>query len=368
MTLLSRRAAAGGVLALCLFLFAGCGGGGGNSALSTALPPAQQAPNGDVLPLQHRLRAGTITEYGGTLDAPVGITSGPRGALWFTQDDSPTGKISYSTTAGVIKDVGTGLYAPDGIVALPHDTLWFTQVDGSGVGEITSHGQLSTIAAPQGFGTIVVDPDGNLWYGAYPNLVVKLTPAGSSTSYTNACTPNPRSCDVPGVLTADKAGNIWFACATAGYLCKITTAGATTQYGSGSLNVFGAAAGPGGVWFTDAGFSGGATGKIGKIASNGTITEYGGTLAVPGGITEGPDGAMWFTEGGIATSAAATRSGKIGRIAANGTISEYGGSLADPTDIVVGPDGKLWFTERGAFVDFTAIAASTGKIGTIVPL
>jgi streptogramin lyase len=39
-----------------------------------------------------------------------------------------------------------------------------------------------------------------------------------------------------------------------------------------------------------------------------------------------------------------------------GTITEYGGSLSAPYGITAGPDGNLWFTEF-----------NNGKIGKIVP-
>jgi virginiamycin B lyase len=74
-------------------------------------------------------------------------------------------------------------------------------------------------------------------------------------------------------------------------------------------------------------------------AQNGTVsfTEYSVPAidSVPVGIVNGPDGAVWFAE----------RS-KIGRISSNGTITEYsdaGGGLY----ITNGPDGALWFTGNG---------------------
>ena len=66
----------------------------------------------------------------------------------------------------------------------------------------------------------------------------------------------------------------------------------------------------------------------------------------------GPDGAMWFTESGVA---------KIGRIAPDGTIVEYRlTSGAEPIGITAGADGALWFTE----LTLNAIARIT-TAGTI---
>jgi streptogramin lyase len=101
----------------------------------------------------------------------------------------------------------------------------------------------------------------------------------------------------------------------------------------------------GNLWFTDLG-----TNAIGRITPAGVITEF--PLAAasdPGGITTGPDGNLWFTELGP---------NKIGRITTAGVVSEFATPTpsSDPTEITTGPDGNLWFTEQ-----FVA------KIGRITP-
>src|SRR6266487_332033 len=90
------------------------------------------------------------------------------------------------------------------------------------------------------------------------------------------------------------------------------------------------------LWFTESG-----TGKIGKSATSGTITEY--TLtnssSSPTGITSGTDGNLWFTE---------SYTSKIGKITTGGTITEYSlpNTTSGPGGITSGPDGNLWFTEQ----------------------
>lgn len=60
---------------------------------------------------------------------------------------------------------------------------------------------------------------------------------------------------------------------------------------------------------------------------------------LPQAIATGPDGAMWFVEGGQP---------KIGRITTTGTVQEFATSLfvgsTPPTGITAGPDGAMWFT------------------------
>lgn len=111
------------------------------------------------------------------------------------------------------------------------------------------------------------------------------------------------------------------------------------------------AAGRSGVlWFTGAGSN--VTGDtVGKITTSGTITLYKTPTANSGpvGITQGPDGAMWFTE---------WNASRIGRIDGNGRMTEYPllPSSRNPEGITTGPDGALWFAE-----------ASTDNVGRITP-
>ena len=79
-------------------------------------------------------------------------------------------------------------------------------------------------------------------------------------------------------------------------------------------------------------------------AKVGTITEFPVTTSSsqPEGITAGPDGNLWFTEG---------LGNKIGRITTSGVFTEFplappGSPNSQPLGITAGPDGKLWFTER----------------------
>ena len=112
----------------------------------------------------------------------------------------------------------------------------------------------------------------------------------------------------------------------------------------------------GNLWVTSSGSSGGwgQDNTIVSVRPNGTTQA---TYSVPtnnpglGGLTVGPDGALWFTE---------TVAGKIGRITTGGQVTEFplptvsvdvgfpSGPIQEapiPTDIVSGADGALWFNE-----------------------
>jgi streptogramin lyase len=101
------------------------------------------------------------------------------------------------------------------------------------------------------------------------------------------------------------------------------------------------AAGPGGyMWFTD-----GGTPAIGRIAPNGTVTEF--TTGLPSGaqpysIVAGADGNMWFSD---------HRGVAIGEITPSGTITEYAATQyanSSALGIAFGPAGEPWIVGFGS--------------------
>jgi virginiamycin B lyase len=97
-------------------------------------------------------------------------------------------------------------------------------------------------------------------------------------------------------------------------------------------------------------FDGEVVAWIGRITPAGVITEFSRGISQafdghgPGlrGITAGPDGNLWFTEGSIK---------RIGRITPEGVVTEFPVAPAPchsgcPELIIAGPDGNLWFTEE----------------------
>jgi virginiamycin B lyase len=91
----------------------------------------------------------------------------------------------------------------------------------------------------------------------------------------------------------------------------------------------------GALWFTE--FAGN---KIGRITAAGVTTEYPVPTSDsgPSMIAPGPDGALWFTE---------YYGSKIGRITTAGVITEYATTFtgSGPAGITTGSNGELWFTE-----------------------
>jgi hypothetical protein len=83
--------------------------------------------------------AGVITEFSVTgNNNPFGITTGPDGALWFTEEEIGNA-IGRITTAGVITEfpVPTGNSFPMGITMGPDGALWFTEENGNQIGRLS---------------------------------------------------------------------------------------------------------------------------------------------------------------------------------------------------------------------------------------
>jgi streptogramin lyase len=92
----------------------------------------------------------------------------------------------------------------------------------------------------------------------------------------------------------------------------------------------------GALWFTNY-----KNDTIGRMTTSGANINYGGVgIDGPEGITSGPDGALWFTN---------FENGSIGRITPSGQVTNFalGGTAYASRGITSGPDGALWFTMVG---------------------
>jgi virginiamycin B lyase len=102
------------------------------------------------------------------------------------------------------------------------------------------------------------------------------------------------------------------------------------------------------MWFVESG-----AGKLGRIASDGTITEFtvGTAATMPTAVITGPDGALWFTEVGT---------GKIGRMTTSGSLTEFDAGSGQMTgDITVATDNALWFNKNSSVTRMTTAGALT---------
>ena len=313
-----------------------------------------------------------ITEYGGltTSSGPHGITSGPDGALWFTEGaGNRIGRID-PTTHAVTEYELTPSSDPRIITSGPDGALWFTEYSGNRIGRIdptthavTEYGGLTAGSLPYG---ITSGPDGALWFTEYlGDRIGRIDPTTHAVTEYGGLTAGSG----PFGITSGPDGALWFTEITGYRIGRITTGGAVTEYGglTADSEPHGITSGPdGALWFTEE-----AGNRIGRIdPTTHAVTEYGGLTAGsrrPTGITSGPDGALWFTE---------YTGDSIGRIdPTTHAVTEYVGFTAGsrPWAITSGPDGALWFTEYlgnqigRVSIPFTVKASVSGSHGRVSP-
>ena len=107
--------------------------------------------------------------HGTDVSSPQGITVGPDGALWFTNEgDHSIGRI---TLHGVLTSyTDPSIATPTGITSGPDGALWFLNGTGS-IGRISVNGVVTSFSAfddssPVG---ITAGPDGAIWFTTQAN-------------------------------------------------------------------------------------------------------------------------------------------------------------------------------------------------------
>jgi streptogramin lyase len=276
--------------------------------------------------------------------APVHITAGPDGALWFTMWGPSS--IGRATTAGQVRTFALGGTAvgPAGIASGPDGVLWIAEANTNAVARMNVSGQvISTLpikstVAPQPYGA-AAGPDGAVWVTeAFDGRIARITPGGDLTEFA----VRAPAADPAGAtdIVAGPDGAMWFTLLTGGAVGRVDP-------GVGTVSVLAVPSGrqsrphsittgpDGALWFTEAGSN-----KIGRVTISGDFAEFRIPTANADarGIAAGRDGALWFAESNV---------GKIGRITTAGAVTEFQVAAAGsaPQDIVSGPDGALWFTD-----------------------
>lgn len=215
-----------------------------------------------------------ITEYStpsGVGDLTYGITAGPDGNMWFTEEctaHSNIGKFNATAMDGgtgliVEKPTNTAMSGPAWITTGPDKKLWFTETTVDKIGNMTTTGTPDDFALNPnsiGNGRITAGPDGAMWFSE----------------------------ENPGAGVAANGHRIE----------SITTGGTITPkvvFTNTFTSAMGIVTGPdGALWFAEHGNN-----RIGRVdPATKTLVEFlvPTANANPWGIVKGPDGALWFTE------------------------------------------------------------------------
>jgi virginiamycin B lyase len=119
-----------------------------------------------LVPSAASATAGTVTEFPlAAGQAPSGITKGPDGNIWFTEETHAV--VGQVTPSGVITSFsvpnsGGGL---GGIASGPDGNVWFTATRNNAIERMTVAGAVTTFPVPTpsaGLAGIAVGTDGNL--------------------------------------------------------------------------------------------------------------------------------------------------------------------------------------------------------------
>ena len=243
---------------------------------------------------------GNITEFGGLASgsAPTGVTAGPDGNVWFTQRfvigrtaTAPTGKIGRVTPDGAITEYSAGISGhPVTIAAGPDGNLWFTESPGNRVGRIDpTSGVVTEFMVPTFQSApweITAGPDGELWFTEInANQIGRISVGGDVTEFR---VPTPAS--QPNTIRPGPDTNPDATCAfQREVLGERVFADRYGNFG-GCVSRFAITRT---LWFSEQNAN-----RLAQITTNGDVVEFvlPGAGAQPGGLTEGPDGAVWFAE------------------------------------------------------------------------
>jgi hypothetical protein len=182
-----------------------------------------------------------VTEFPALSTGPYGITAGPSAtdpnSMWFTEFSCSTtpgctgsspnkiGRIGTSgPTSGAITEYNVNPLNSRifGITSGPDGNLWFTENDANKIGRITPLGGIKEFLLPPGGGGGPVDiaagADGNLWFAA-GNFIGRISPSTGIVTEFPIPTPNAGAWGI----TPGPDANLWFTESTANKIGTITT-------------------------------------------------------------------------------------------------------------------------------------------------
>jgi streptogramin lyase len=182
------------------------------------------------------LLSGGFQQFGGFSSGyPLDITTGPDGALWFT-DVFNGREIGRITTDGTITEFTVPVNSGYGIAAGSDGNLWFPDSARTEMWRLTPDGEFTAFPV-SGYPIYpTAGPNGNVWFGEYivDHFVVsakigEIAPDGSVTEFDLPLTGSPQN--ISGIA-AGPDGNIWVTArdASGNEIERITPTGTITAF------------------------------------------------------------------------------------------------------------------------------------------
>ena len=231
------------------------------------------------------------------------VARGSDGSMWFTEPESDrVGRIASDGTVTEFRvlpqDPGTGTLPlrPSGITGGPGGAMWFTEERGA-VGLVTADGRITQFTIPDGNLTtdpIGVDADGAFWV-LHGDAVGRMSPSGGYREW-----PLPGGAE-PVSLAMAPDGGVWVARGPAD-LVRVSSTGTMTVLPAPRTGVEISGLTPGrdgAMWFNEFDQRGPDQGTwwIARVGVDGRTTEYP-MPAVQGrpiGLAVAADGALWVS-------------------------------------------------------------------------
>jgi virginiamycin B lyase len=267
----------------------------------SAAPLAQVAgkpvvPQPPGVPQQHRASPACTLSTGYPVTIPEAMTTGPDGALWFTQPG--IGRIGRLSIAGLYSSFPVSGVPGDqnGIAAWFDGALWFSETNA--IGRITTSGDVKTYPLPNGTrpGRIAIGPDGSLWFVEINRgFVGRVTTTGD---FNEIALPGGQP--AKGIV-AGPDGAVWV---TRGDLFRLTPGGEASEY------------------------------PLAQFSQDNVQPEV-----ATGGIVAGRDGAIWFI-----TKYALHRMTLDGHDAIASGGPDAKSSYPPQTDLAVDGNGDFWIS------------------------
>jgi streptogramin lyase len=272
---------------------------------------------------------------------PTDIAVGRDGSLWLAYYAPDQNKIRRVRPDGIYTDyyLRTPYNSPYRITTGPDGALWFTQPGIAQAGSIDDGGTCRYFPLEDRMSiplAIAAGPYNAIWVAVHNihtgNSVIKIEPNGSMTIF-------PINDRTPGLLSIAAGHNntIWLSAFDGTRIVQLETNGETHVHNLPQPDtvISSITAGPDdAMWFAMP-----HNNRIGRITTSGSITQFAlpTANAAPTDIVTGSDGFLWFTE---------HRGRRISRISTDGYITQFPLSIpsAIPLRLAAGSDNRLWFT------------------------